>query len=303
MTPVGDAVAGAGSFRSGHAAIIGRPNVGKSTLLNRLIGQRLSITSRKPQTTRHRICGIVTDAHAQCAFVDTPGFQAGRGNALAAAMNRTVTRALAEVDVVVFVVVAGRYTEDDERVAKLLPKPVPLIVAVNKVDRLAERSALLPFLQDLQARLSPRALVPVAARQGFQVASLLQEIESALPVRPPLYPADQLTDRDERFFAGEFIREKIFRLLGDELPYATAVVVDKFEQMPKLRRIHATILVDKPSHKAIVVGESGERLKTIATQARKEMEALFEGKVFLRVWVKVRRGWADDAAQLERLGY
>jgi GTP-binding protein Era len=291
------------AFRAGHVAIVGKPNVGKSTLLNQLIGQRLSITSRKPQTTRHRVCGILTSSRAQCVFVDTPGFQSNRTNALGSAMNRTVTRTLSEVDAVVFVIVACRYTAEDERVASLLPKQVPLIVVVNKVDQLADRTALLPFLADIQTKLAPRAIVPVSAQQGYQVKRLLREIEDALPVQEALYPPDQLTDRDERFFASEFIREKLFRLLGDELPYATAVVIDQFEQLPRLRRIHATIFVDKPSHKAIVVGEKGERLKTIATGARKEMEALFGSKVFLQVWVKVRRGWADDTAQLRQFGY
>jgi GTP-binding protein Era len=291
------------STRFGHVAIVGRPNVGKSTLLNRLVGQRISITSRKPQTTRHRICGIVTTDRAQCAFVDTPGFQSQRGNGLTTAMNKTVTRALAEVDAVVLVLVAGRYTPEDERVAQLLPKSVPVIVALNKVDQLKDRSSLLPYIAELERKLAPRAIVPVSAQQGYQVEALLRAIEAELPLQPPLYPNDQLTDRDERFFAAEFIREKLFRLLGDELPYAAAVVVDKFEDTGKLRRIHATIFVDKASHKAIVIGENGERLKAIATAARKEMEALFSGKVFLQVWVKVRRGWADDPAQLARFGY
>lgn len=289
--------------RAGHVAIVGRPNVGKSTLLNKLIGLRLSITSRKPQTTRHRICGIVTSPQTQIAFVDTPGFQSGRTNALGSVMNKTVTRTLGEVDVVVLVVVAGRFTPEDERVASLLPQQVPVIVAVNKVDQLKDKAALLPFLADLQARIAPRAIVPVSAQQGYQVKRLLREIEEALPEQPALYAADQLTDRDERFFASEFIREKLFRLLGDELPYATAVVVDSFEQLPRLRRIQATIFVDKPSHRAIVVGEKGERLKAVASGARKDMEALFASKVFLQVWVKVRRGWADDSAQLRQFGY
>ncbi|MPZ42865.1 MAG: GTPase Era [Betaproteobacteria bacterium] len=290
-------------FRAGHAAIVGRPNVGKSTLLNRFIGQKISITSRKPQTTRHRVCGIVTTPRSQCAFVDTPGFQAGGANALRSMMNRSVTRALAEVDVVVFVVTVARFTPDDERVAELLPKAVPLLIAANKVDRLAERSQLLPYIDALQRRLAPRAIVPVSAQTGYQVDALLHEIETQLPLQPPLYPPEQLTDRDERFFAAEFIREKVFRHLGDELPYATAVSIERFEDSGKLRRIHATIHVDKPSHKAIVIGEGGERLKIIASSARKDMEALFGGKVFLQVWVKVRRGWADDAAQLRRFGY
>jgi len=291
------------AFRCGHVAIVGRPNVGKSTLLNKIIGQRLSITSRKPQTTRHRVCGIVTSSRAQCAFVDTPGFQSGRTNALGSAMNRTVTRTLAEVDAVVFVLAACRFTPEDERVASLLPKGVPVIMVVNKVDQLEDRATLLPFLAEIQSKLSPRAIVPVSAQRGYQVNRLLREIEDALPEQEALYPADQLTDRDERFFASEFIREKLFRLLGDELPYATAVAIDQFEQLPRLRRIHATIFVDKPSHKGIVVGEKGERLKTIATGARKEMEALYGSKVFLQVWVKVRRGWADDSVQLRQFGY
>jgi GTP-binding protein Era len=291
------------AFRAGHAAIVGRPNVGKSTLLNRLIGQKLSITSRKPQTTRHRVCGIVNTPHAQCAFVDTPGFQTGGTNALRGMMNRSVTRALAEVDVVVFVLAVPRFTPDDERVAQLLPKSIPLLVAANKVDRLEERSRLLPYIDALQRRLDPRTIVPLSAQTGYQVDVLLREIEAALPAQPPLYPSDQITDRDERFFAAEFIREKVFRLLGDELPYATAVSIERFEDTGKLRRIHATIHVDKPSHKAIVIGAGGERLKAIASSARKDMETLFDGKVFLQVWVKVRRGWADDAAQVRRFGY
>jgi GTP-binding protein Era len=218
-------------------------------------------------------------------------------------MNKSVTSALAEVDLVVFVVVAPQFTREDERVAELLPQSIPLLVAANKVDRLADRTVLLPYIKSLQQRLAPRAIVPVSAQHGHQVDALLREIEDALPVHAPLYPADQLTDRDERFFASEFIREKVFRLLGDELPYATAVSVERFEHKGKLRRIQATIHVDKPSHKAIVIGEQGERLKAIASSARKDMEALFEGKVYLQVWVKVRRGWADDAAQLRRFGY
>jgi GTPase len=290
-------------FHAGHVAIVGRPNVGKSTLLNRLLGQKISITSRKPQTTRHRVLGVVNSPQAQCAFVDTPGFQSGKLSGLRAAMNRSVMRALAEVDVVALVVAAPRYTEDDERVAALLPKSIPLIVAANKIDRLDDRKALLPYLESLQRRLQPRAIVPVSAKTGYQVDALLAEIARALPVQEALYPADQLTDRDERFFAAEYIREKVFRLLGDELPYATAVSIDRFEETGKLRRIHATIYVEKNSHKAIVIGEGGERLKAIATGARTDMERLFAGKVYLQVWVKVRRGWADDVGQLRRFGY
>lgn len=290
-------------FRAGHVAIVGRPNVGKSTLLNSLVGQKLSITSRKPQTTRHRICAILTTSRGQCAIVDTPGLQSKRGNALGAAMNRVIARVLAEVDAVVWVLAAGQITAADEDVAKLLPAHLPVIVAINKVDRLADRRELLPFIDRIAKERAPRAIVPVSAQQGYQVARLLDEIIAALPVGPAIYPEDQLTDRNERFFAAEFIREKIFRLLGDELPYAATVVVEKFEVKGKLRRIHASVLVDKPSHKAIVIGAKGERLKEIGTKARKDLEALYAGKVYLQLWVKVRSGWADDAAQLPQLGY
>jgi len=291
------------TMRSGLVALVGRPNVGKSSLLNRLVGQKLSITSRKPQTTRHRIRGIITNERMQCVFVDTPGLQAREKNALGGSMNRAVGHALAEVDAVVVVLVAGRYTDDDARVLQLLPQDRPIIVAVNKIDRLADRSSLLPYLQQVADNVSARAIVPVSARTGYQVETLMREIEGALPEQPPIYPPDQLTDRDERFFASELLREKIFRLLGDELPYATAVVIEKFEERGRMRHIQAVIYVDKSSHKAIVIGEDGERLKMIATQARKDMEAMYGGKVFLRVWVKVRSGWADNQAALERFGY
>jgi len=290
-------------MRSGAAAIVGRPNVGKSTLLNRLVGQKLSITSRKPQTTRHRIRGIVTTDAMQCVFVDTPGLQGREMNALGGSMNRAVSRAVAEVDLAIVVLAAPRYTEDDQRVVRLLPGNCPVIVAVNKVDQMKDKAELLPFLERVSAEIDARAIVPVSARTGYQVDVLLREIARALPEQPPLYPEDQLTDRDERFFASELLREKLFRLLGDEVPFATAVAIEKFEERGRVRHIHAAIFVDKASHKAIVIGEDGERLKAIASQARKDMEAMFEGKVFLRVWVKVRRGWADDATTLARFGY
>jgi len=290
-------------FRSGQVAIVGRPNVGKSTLLNRLVGQKLSITSRRPQTTRHSIRGIVSTPVAQCVFVDTPGFQGSFGNALGGAMNRAVTSSLAEVDVVVLVIIAGRYLQDDEKVARRLSTEKPLIVAMNKVDRVSDRATLLPHIEGLATRLPARAFIPVCAQDGYQLDELMREIVRALPVREAIFPEHQLTDRDERFFAGEFIREKLFRALGDEIPYATAVTIDRFEEIGRLRRIHATILVDKSSHKAIVIGEHGERLKAVASSARRDLEALFSGKVYLQVWVKVRRGWSDDRGELKRLGY
>jgi len=291
------------AFRSGFVAIVGRPSVGKSTLLNALVGARISITSRKPQTTRHRIAGIVTDDTVQYVFVDTPGFQTRHHSTLNERLNRTVRESLSDVDAVVWVLDAARITPADAAVATLLPADKPVVVAVNKVDGLANKRDLLPRLAELGAMREWSAIVPISAERGTQLRELKAEIAKVLPQSPPLYPPDELTDRDERFLAAEMVREKIFRLLGDEVPYATTVTVDSFEQEGKLRRIHATVLVDKASQRAILLGEGGSRMKAIATQARKDMEALFGGSVFLEVWVRVKRGWADDEASLTRLGY
>jgi len=291
------------AFRSGFVAIVGRPSVGKSTLLNALVGARISITSRKPQTTRHRIAGIVTDDTVQYVFVDTPGFQTRHRSTLNERLNRTVRESLSDVDAVVWVLDAARITPADAAVATLLPADKPVVVAVNKVDALANKRDLLPRLAELGAMREWSAIVPISAERGTQLRELKAEIAKVLPQSPPLYPPDELTDRDERFLAAEMVREKIFRLLGDEVPYATTVTVDSFEQEGKLRRIHATVLVDKASQRAILLGEGGSRMKAIATQARKDMEALFGGSVFLEVWVRVKRGWADDEASLTRLGY
>jgi len=291
------------AFRSGFVAIVGRPSVGKSTLLNALVGARISITSRKPQTTRHRIAGIVTDDTVQYVFVDTPGFQTRHHSTLNERLNRTVRESLSDVDAVVWVLDAARITPADAAVAALLPADKPVVVALNKVDALANKRDLLPRLAELGAMREWSAIVPISAERGTQLRELKAEIAKVLPQSPPLYPPDELTDRDERFLAAEMVREKIFRLLGDEVPYATTVTVDSFEQEGKLRRIHATVLVDKASQRAILLGEGGSRMKAIATQARKDMEALFGGSVFLEVWVRVKRGWADDEASLTRLGY
>jgi len=291
------------AFRSGFVAIVGRPSVGKSTLLNALVGARISITSRKPQTTRHRIAGIITDDTVQYVFVDTPGFQTRHHSTLNERLNRTVRESLSDVDAVVWVLDAARITPADAAVATLLPADKPVVVAVNKVDALANKRDLLPRLAELGAMREWSAIVPISAERGTQLRELKAEIAKVLPQSPPLYPPDELTDRDERFLAAEMVREKIFRLLGDEVPYATTVTVDSFEQEGKLRRIHATVLVDKASQRAILLGEGGSRMKAIATQARKDMEALFGGSVFLEVWVRVKRGWADDEASLTRLGY
>jgi len=291
------------AFRCGHVAIVGRPSVGKSTLMNALVGEKISITSKKPQTTRYRILGIVTSEHAQIAYVDTPGFQTRHRSPLNERMNRTVRDSLADVDVVVLVLDAARITQADRAVVRLLPAKVPVIAAVNKVDLLADKNALLPRLAEIAALFPFAAIVPVSAERGTQLRELASEIAQRLPESPPLYPADDLTDRDERFLAAELVREKIFRLLGDEVPYATTVAIDAFQEEGALRRIHATVFVDKSSQRAILLGEGGSRMKAIATQARQDMERLFGGKVFLEVYVRVKRGWAATDASLQRYGY
>jgi GTP-binding protein Era len=292
-----------GDFRCGFVAIVGRPSVGKSTLLNTLVGARISITSRKPQTTRHRIAGIVTEAGVQFVFVDTPGFQTRHKSTLNERLNRTVRESLADVDAIVWVLDAARIMPDDRAVAALLPATTPVVAALNKVDALDDKRALLPRLDEVAHIRELSAIVPISAERGTQLDDLKREIAKLLPQSPPLYPPDELTDRDERFLAAELVREKIFRLLGDEVPYATTVTIDKFEQEGNLRRIHATVLVDRASQRGILLGKDGARMKSIATQARGDMERLFAGPVFLEVWVRVKRGWADSDASLARLGY
>lgn len=290
-------------FRSGYIAIVGRPNVGKSTLLNKLIGEKISIVSRKAQTTRHRITGILTKDDAQFVFVDTPGFQTKYSNALNRAMNRGVTQTLSDVDVVIFVVEAGRYDAKDKAVVRLLPKDRPVILVVNKTDLQKDRAALLPFLAEVAADHDYAAVIPVSAAKGRQTDDLLNEAKKHLPNDGLMFPEDDLTDKSERFLASEYIREKVFRLLGDELPYATAVEIERFETEGDLRRIFAAIVVDREGHKAIVIGKGGEQLKRIASEARQDMERLFGGKVYLEIWVKVKSGWNDDERLLKSLGY
>jgi GTPase len=289
-------------FRCGTVAIIGRPNVGKSTLLNALIGQHLSITSKKPQTTRHRIRGILTTPEAQFVFVDTPGYQIEHRNALNRLMNRGVSQAVGEVDCVLLVVEAGRFKEEDRRLMKLVPESVPLLLVVNKIDR-SEPARLLPFLKEAAAQGSFAEIVPVSAERKKGLEELLRTVRKYLPEQGPMFAEDEFTDRDERFLAAELIREKLFRLLGDEVPYGSSVVIEKFEQEPQLRRVHASIVVDREGHKAMVIGAGGERLKRMASTARLDMERLFGGKVYLEVWVKVRGGWTDDARALKSFGY
>jgi GTPase len=290
------------AHRAGMVAIVGRPNVGKSTLLNQLVGQKISITSRKPQTTRHRITGILTRPGAQLVFVDTPGFQTEHRSALNRVMNRTVRGALEEVDLVLWVIEAGRFDPRDQALLKLMPANVPVVLALNKIDRLKDKRALLPFTKDMSERFHFAALVPISAERGTQLDELVEEIVRLLPENPRIHDEDEITTLPERFLAAELVREKLFRLLGEELPYAAAVEVERFETSDNLRRIHVGILVDKANQKAIVIGKNGEKLKAIGTQARKDMERLFGSKVFLELWVKVRSGWADDEATLRRMG-
>jgi GTP-binding protein Era len=293
--------------RCGLVAIVGRPNVGKSTLLNALVGQKISITSNKAQTTRHRITGIRTEGVAQFVFVDTPGFQLKHTAALNRTLNRTVLSSLGDVDVVLFVVEACRFGGPDEKVLALLQSEAmqgkPVLLVANKLDTLTRRNDVLPWLQQMQAKHSFAEFVPMSATHEADVKRLLGIVQPYLPEQPWLYEEDALTDRSERFMASEMIREKLFRLTGDELPYSCTVVIDKFTEEGALRRIAATIVVERDAHKGMVIGDGGEVLKRIGSEARQELERLWDGKVFLELWVKVRSGWADDEAHLRSYGY
>ena len=288
---------------TGYIAIIGRPNVGKSTLLNHLVGQNVSITSKKAQTTRHRINGILTDEQSQFIFVDTPGFQTQHMNRLNSVMNRAVTQSVHDVDVVVFVIEAICFDERDAQILKLLPVDKPVILVINKVDRLTDKSKLLPFLAKLSKEFAFSAMVPISAEHGTQLPELICTIRPYLPESPFLFREDEITDRSERFIAAELVREKLFRLMWDEIPYSVSVAIDQFTVESGLRRIHASIIVDRANQKAMIIGKNGEELKAVATRARKDMEKFFGSKVYLKVWVKVKRGWADDLRALKTLGY
>ena len=290
-------------YRTGTLAIIGQPNVGKSTLLNQLIGQKISITSKKPQTTRQRVMGILTTSLCQYIFVDTPGFQTRHAGALDRIMNRSVTQALADVDVVICVIEAGRRATAQRSIFKLLPRERPVILAINKIDRLTDKSQLLPCIAQMAEEFPFAEIVPLSAMTGSGTEQLLTAASRYLPMAEPIFGADQVTDRSERFLAGELLREKLFRNLGEELPYRIAVEIERFEQEGNLRRISAVIVVDKAAHKSIVIGKGGEKLKTMSSDARRDMENLFGGKVYLDTWVKVRSGWAEDQRTLKSLGY
>ncbi|MBO8087522.1 MAG: GTPase Era [Marichromatium sp.] len=295
-----DAITG----RCGTVAIVGRPNVGKSTLLNRILGQKLAITSHKAQTTRHSILGVKSRAEGQILFVDTPGIHRRGESALNRYLNRTARAALADTDLILFVVEALRWTEEDEQaLAAVARAGVECIAVINKVDRVEDKEALLPFLQTLGERHTFRELFPVSAARGSQVEALEQAVLAALPEGEPIFPEDQLTDRSERFFAAELLREQLTQRYGEELPYRTTVEIERFEAVDGRYMINALIWVERPGQKAIIIGKQGESLKATATQARLEMQKLFDCPVHLEVWVKIKKSWSSDEAALARLGY
>ena len=289
--------------RCGLVAIVGRPNVGKSTLINALVAQKISITSSKAQTTRHRITGIRTVGASQFVFVDTPGFQTRHAAALNRSLNRAVTGTLADVDVALLVVEAGKFGPADEAVLALVDPARPVLLVANKLDLVARRADLAPWLQRMQERHAFAEYVPMSANRPADVERLLTILEPYLPEQAWLYPEDALTDRSDRFLAAEVVREKLFRLTGDELPYTSTVVIDRYEEEGALRRIAATIVVERDAHKGMIIGAGGERLKRIGAEARQELERLLDARVFLELWVKVKSGWADDDAHLRSYGY
>ncbi len=291
------------SHRCGTIGIAGHPNTGKSSLLNRLVGQKLSIVSNKPQTTRHLVTGIVTHPDCQYVFVDAPGQQSGSKSVLHRAINRRATQAARDADVALLVLEAMRITPEDRQVLDSIPTEQKVIAVVNKIDTVKKPADLIPFLERLSKARAFEAIVPVSAKTGKNVPELFRALRAALPEAPAAYPPDQLTDRDERFFAAELLREKLFQEMAEELPYRCEVVIDSFKEEGRLRRIEATILVERDSQKPIVLGAGGERLKRMASAARKDMEKLFGGKVYLGTWVKVRKAWTDDARVLRQLGY
>ncbi len=289
--------------RCGLLAIVGRPNVGKSTLLNALVGQKVSITSRKAQTTRHRITGVRTVEDSQFVFVDTPGFQTKHGTALNRNLNRTVLSSLSDVDVVLFMVEACRFNTDDAKVLSLLPEHKPVILIANKLDAVNRRADMVPWLKAMQERRNFSEFVPLSAQKPSDVERLFAILKPYLPEQDWFYEEDALTDRSDRFLASEIIREKLFRLTGDELPYNCTVVIDKFEEEGHLKRIAASIVVERDAHKGMIIGGGGERLKRIGSEARQELETLMDSKVYLELWVKVRSGWADSEEHLRSYGY
>ncbi|KQO28113.1 GTPase Era [Pseudomonas chengduensis] len=290
--------------RCGYVAIVGRPNVGKSTLLNHILGQKLAITSRKPQTTRHNMLGIKTEGEIQAVYVDTPGLHKNNEKALNRYMNRSASTALKDVDVVVFVVDRMRWTDEDQLVLeKVQYVKCPILLAVNKSDRLEDKSELLPHLNWLAEQLPQAEIVPISALLGQNLDTLEKLVGERLPESEHFYPEDQITDRSSRFLAAELIREKIMRQLGAELPYQITVEIEEFKQEGRILHIHGLILVERDGQKKIIIGDKGERIKRIGQEARKDMETMFDSKVMLNLWVKVKGGWSDDERALRSLGY
>lgn len=292
-------------FRSGYIAVIGRPNVGKSTLINRILGQKLCITSRRPQTTRHRILGIKTTDAAQMIYVDTPGLHSDGKKAMNRYLNRTAAASIEDVDVIAFVVDGQSWTEEDQRVLNRIQKDAraPVVLVLNKVDKLADKAVLLPKIEQLAAQYKFADVVPISARKGMNIETLESTLTGLLPAGELIYDAEQLTDRSSRFLAAEMVREKLFRHLGQELPYSLTVEVEQFLEEGNLYRISAVIYVERSGQKSIVIGKKGELLKQVGQDAREEMEKLFGCKVFLQLWVKVREGWSDNERVLRNLGY
>jgi GTP-binding protein Era len=290
--------------RGGFVAIVGRPNVGKSTLMNHILGQKISITSSKPQTTRHRILGIKTEEDYQAIYVDTPGLHLNAQKAMNRYMNRAATTSLEAVELILFVVDVNRWTEEDDNVLNRVKSlDTPVVLVINKVDQLKEKEALLPLLQSLAQKMDFAAVVPLSALKGNNIAELEKVVYQALPEAEPMFPEEYVTDRSERFLAAELVREKLMRALGKELPYATTVEIEQFKEEQGLLRINALIWVERQTQKRIVIGKGGERLKEIGRQARIDMERLFGEKVFLQLWVKVKEGWSDNERILSSLGY
>lgn len=291
-------------FRSGYVAIVGRPNVGKSTLMNHILGQKISITSDKPQTTRHRILGIKTEPGYQAIYVDTPGLHLNARKAMNRYMNRAATTSLEDVDLILFVVDVARWTEEDENVLQRLKgQKVPVVLVVNKVDRLKDKEQLLPLLKSLSEKMDFSAVLPLSALKGVNVPDLERVVLRTLPESEAIYPEEYITDRSERFLAAEIVREKLMRNMGKELPYATTVEIEQFKDDNGLLRINGLIWVERASQKKIVIGHGGEQLKEVGRQARIDMERLFDSKVFLQLWVKVKEGWSDNERILGSLGY
>ncbi|APQ13516.1 GTPase Era [Pseudomonas oryzihabitans] len=290
--------------RCGYVAIVGRPNVGKSTLLNHILGQKLAITSRKPQTTRHNMLGIKTEGEVQTIYVDTPGLHKENQKALNRFMNKTAVTALRDVDVVVFVVDRTRWTDEDQMVLERVRfVKCPVLLAVNKMDRLEDKADMLPHLQWLQEQLPEAVLIPISAQHGHNLEALEELVAERLPEGEHFFPEDQITDRSSRFLAAELIREKIMRQLGAELPYQVAVEIEEFKYENGVLHIHGLILVERDGQKKILIGQAGERIKRIGQEARRDMETLFDAKVMLNLWVKVKGGWSDDERALRSLGY